>query len=68
MMQDLDIQSALNPAFLTKRELFAAMAMQGMLANEEINATAQVVAKCSAEHADALLDALAKEAGTETGP
>ena len=44
---------------LTKRELFAAMAMQGMTNNNNI--TVEIVAAWSVQYADALLAELAKE-------
>lgn len=44
---------------LTKREYFAAMAMQGMIASEIDEASSpEGIAKMAAEHADALLKAL----------
>lgn len=47
---------------LTKRELFAAMAMQGVVsADDENNIVAERAAKWSVELADALLAELAKE-------
>ena len=46
----------------TKRELFAAMAMQGILANDNNNEfTASGAAFSAIEYADALLAELAKE-------
>ncbi|HTH08457.1 MAG TPA: hypothetical protein VMA55_02730 [Acidovorax sp.] len=51
-----------EPYGLTKRELFAAMAMQGMCANGEYwLATGEQIARYSLEVADALLAALAKD-------
>ena len=44
---------------LTKREYFAAMAMQGMANNNNI--TVEIVAAWSVQYADALLAELAKE-------
>lgn len=66
---------------LTKRELFAAMAMQGLLANPggpvqsslesgwnpSVNCTCEDVALTAAEYADALLAQLSKEPGHEGG-
>ena len=49
---------------LTKREYFAAMAMQGLLSGEYRCATeeqATIVARHAVQHADALLAELAKE-------
>lgn len=43
---------------LTKRELFAAMAMQGLLANATLNQAREPIADLSVTHADALLTAL----------
>jgi hypothetical protein len=45
---------------LTKRELFAAMAMQGLIADHENNAPHDVFAEVSVEMADALLKELEK--------
>lgn len=55
---------------LTKRELFAAMAMQGLLSSSaivkalatqaEINDIARIVAEAAADHADQLVTALSK--------
>lgn len=45
---------------LTKRELFAAMAMQGLLANAERDAEAEGFARDAVRSADALLAELAK--------
>ena len=47
---------------LTKRELFAAMALPGLLANTDIVRTARGNAKLALEHADVLIDVL-KERG-----
>lgn len=47
---------------LTKREYFAAMAMQGLLGNERILNDGVVVANTSVLVADALIEALNKEA------
>lgn len=46
---------------LTKREMFAAMAMQGMLACENYSGTLEAYSKASVEHADALLNELEKK-------
>jgi hypothetical protein len=47
---------------LTKREQFAAMAMQGLCANEHVTALDQsYIAKFAVMHADALIEALNKE-------
>lgn len=45
---------------LTKRELFAAMAMQGLLANAGTEAFALSLGKFSADYADALIAELAR--------
>jgi hypothetical protein len=45
---------------LTKRELFAAMAMQGLLADPDINSPNDLLARCAVGYADALLKELAK--------
>jgi len=45
---------------LTKRELFAAMAMQGLLSDPEMNAPHEPVAQAAVGYADALLKELAK--------
>jgi hypothetical protein len=45
---------------LTKREYFAAMAMQGMLANTNINGNLSDFANEAVRHADALIEALNK--------
>lgn len=50
---------------LTKRELLAAMALQGMLANTDNSGRAEAYAKDAVAQADALLAALAS-AGSET--
>lgn len=42
---------------MTKREFFAAMAMQGMLSNDYLSDTYQLEA-CAVEHADRLIRAL----------
>lgn len=48
---------------LTKREYFAAMAMQGLCANAWWNlASSATIARWSIEHADALIAALAAKA------
>jgi hypothetical protein len=50
------------PNCLSKRELFAAMAMQGLCSIEEgWNIDADSIAELSVQQADALLAALAKE-------
>ena len=55
--------STFMTAGLTKRELFAAMAMQGHCANQEMSGLiARSIATMSVEQADALLAELAKEA------
>jgi hypothetical protein len=46
---------------LTKRELFAAMAMQGLLADPYTSGSHQIVADESIKFADALIAELAKE-------
>lgn len=47
---------------LTKRELFAAMAMQGLLAcRDELNSDSFKFARAAIRYADALLAELAKE-------
>ena len=43
---------------LIKRELFAAMALQGLLANPSIDGTHQDIANDAVDYADALLKAL----------
>jgi len=45
---------------LTKRELFAAMAMQGFLSDYQTNASTQAFAKVSVQMADALIEELNK--------
>jgi len=45
---------------LTKRELFAAMAMQGLLSNPELSAEFEAYASDSVKFADALIDGLNK--------
>lgn len=47
---------------LTKRELFAAMAMQGMLADHTCDAEPDAFAEVAVNHADALIAELNKEA------
>ena len=49
-----------NYSGLTKREHFAAMAMQGVLANHDGTDDIQWIAKASVKIADALLKELAK--------
>jgi len=46
---------------LTQRELFAAMAMQGMQANSSVTRSEEVYASWSVRMADALLAALKEE-------
>lgn len=51
---------------LTKREHFAAMAMQGLLANPELSQQSyDTTAACAIKQADALLAALNKEESHE---
>ena len=59
---DRDCHGRLNSGYggLTKRELFAALAMQGMTSNNSI--PVELVAAWSVQYADALLAELAKEA------
>jgi hypothetical protein len=45
---------------LAKRELFAAMALQGLRANAHFNGTGQALAELAVKDADALLKELAK--------
>ena len=45
---------------LTKREIFAAMAMHGILACDEIEGDAKTVARYSLQMADALIEELNK--------
>lgn len=45
---------------ISKRELFAAMAMQGLLVNEYVDSTYDECAKTSVRYADALLTELEK--------
>lgn len=45
---------------LSKRELFAAMAMQGLLSDPQMNAPHEPVAQAAVGYADALLKELAK--------
>ena len=45
---------------LTKREYFAAMAMQAILTGTSLSLSQKVVAELSVENADALLEALEK--------
>ena len=47
---------------LTKRELFAAMAMQGMLADHTCDAEPDAFAEVAVNYADALIAELNKEA------
>ena len=46
---------------LTKRELFAAMAMQAQLSNPAMDWTSIYVAKAAVDYADALIKALSDE-------
>ena len=56
---------ALASESITKRELFAAMAMQGLLANERgWGGSENGIARYSIAHADALISELSK--GTES--
>lgn len=51
-----------NEFGLTKREMIAAMCLQGLLSDNECSfANVQNAAKCAIEHADALLVELEKE-------
>ena len=51
-----------NPEFgLTKRELIAAMAMQGLLANSRFDQGPRLVAEGAAQYADALIERLAAD-------
>lgn len=43
---------------LTKREYFAAMAMQGMLSHQDCLEDADTIASCAIEYSNALLKAL----------
>jgi hypothetical protein len=56
---------------LTKRELIAAMAMQGMLANSNLvnGSTTSLIADWAVDHADALIERLAADpvAGVNNG-
>lgn len=45
---------------LSKRELLAAMALQGLLTNGETALRYELAARYAVEHADALLEALAQ--------
>ena len=50
-----------SPEFgLTKRELFAAMALQGMLADSNATGELKQVARLAVLHADALIDELSE--------
>lgn len=56
-----------NPEFgLTKRELIAAMAMQGMLADSSMSQRFETIADEAVRAADALIAELAKEVQNET--
>ncbi len=46
---------------LTKRELFAAMAMQGLLADSAISASYEEISESAVGHADALIAEINKE-------
>jgi hypothetical protein len=51
-----------NPEFgLTKRELIAAMAMQGMLSNPNVRLKPNTISKWAVNHADALIERLAAD-------
>lgn len=50
---------------LTKRELLAAMAMQGMAANPYVDQPEETLAKWSVKYADALIAELSKEGGAK---
>jgi len=50
---------------LTKREYFAAMVLQGMVANPDNSETAERFAFAAVEMADALIDALNKKLESE---
>jgi len=52
---------------LTKRELFAAMALQGMLANPNINWEISDLARDAVESADLLIKRLNSESVNEDG-
>ncbi len=57
------LDDEMNPNGFTKREHFAAMAMQGLLASESRESlfdTTEGAARCAIEHADALLAELEK--------
>lgn len=57
-------REGVQPPELSKRELFAAMAMQGMCANPKaVDTTPETVAGAALEAADALLSALEKPHG-----
>lgn len=54
---------------LTKREYFAAIAMQGILANPEcMGLTDSETAKCAIGNADALIQELSKEESIDEHP
>lgn len=46
---------------LTKREYFAVLAMQGMLANSKVYNSCETAAKIAVQCADALLEQLSKQ-------
>ena len=50
-----------HKTYLSKRDLFAAMAMQGILAGRAVYARSSTIAEAAAEQADALIAELAKE-------
>ena len=61
-MDALERDATGSVANLTKRELFAAMAMQGIISGTAyLGATIDEISKVSAEYADALIEELAKE-------
>lgn len=61
-----ETETSVDPNGLSKREFFAAMAMQGLMANpyDPADITIQKWAKQAVLHADALIDALNKEIST----
>jgi len=62
-MNNEDYLSIINNK-LTKRELFAAMAMQGMLAADNTQSIdVEIIASWSVEHADGLIKAINKPSG-----
>lgn len=60
-MNEHDDPTSFGPSGLTKRELFAAMAMQGMVAERTAPWSDETVAQGAVILADALLAELAKE-------